>query len=269
MKKIKILLYADTLIRKYVKRLILIICFSLINLSTYQLINCLYSENTSESDSFSVFSKTPKPVEIIDIPTAEVVEYTSFKLSFRMHGSGGIIPKMVFGVFKPINIGMSWDINNLIGTGHNEIDTQPPAIFFKARIFSGGMIIPAIAIGYDGQGYGTYNDDTDKYQYREKGIYLTLTREFFIPGLETSFGCNIYDFDDDGLFGFIGFCYGIENKILFLGEYDNISSAPENRANLGAKIFITDKVDVGVAGRNLFRGPESERIAIIKYNGKF
>lgn len=236
--------------------------FLLISIGTF-----LYCEDAeSKSDSFS---KTPKTVEIIDVPTADVVEYKSFKLSFRMHGSGGIIPKMVFGVFNPINIGMSWAIDNLIGTGQNEIDTQPPAIFFKARIYAGGMIIPAVAIGFDGQGYGEYNDDTDKYQYREKGIFLTLTREFFIPGLETSFGCNIYDFDDEGLFGFAGFSYGIEDKIIFLGEYDNISAAPENRANLGVKILITDNVDVGVAGRNLFKGPESERIAIIKYNGKF
>ncbi len=224
--------------------------------SHFSLLTCLYSE-------------TPKPSLIIDIPTAEVIEYSNYDLSFRMHGAGGILSKMTFGVFKPINIGISWDVDKLIGTGSEKIDTQPPAILFKARVFAGGLKLPAISLGYDGQGYGTYDGDTDKYQYREKGIYLTLTREYFVPGLEMSFGGNIYDFDGDGVYGFLGATFGIENKLLFLTEYDNIKSMPDNRANIGIKLFITDNVDVSVAGRNLFKGTRSERIAIVNYRGKF
>ncbi|HAM39322.1 MAG TPA: hypothetical protein DCP53_08035 [Elusimicrobia bacterium] len=216
-----------------------------------------------------LYCETPKPAEIIDIPTADVVEYSSYDLSFRLQNTGGILSKMVFGVFAPINIGMSFDIDRLIGSSANKIDTRPPAIFFKARVFSGGLIIPAVAIGYDGQGYGTYNTSTDKYQFREKGIYVTFTREYFVPGMEATFGGNIYDFEKEGVYGFVGFKYGIENKILFLSEYDNIKTTPENRANMGIKLFVTDNVDVTIAGKNLFRGPESERIAIINYKGKF
>src|SRR3989339_316095 len=216
-----------------------------------------------------LYSETPKPAEIIDVPTADVVEYSNYDLSFRLHNTGGILSKMVFGVFAPINIGMSFDIDRIIGSGSNKIDTRPPAIFFKARIYSGGLMIPAVAIGYDGQGYGLYNTSTDKYQFREKGIYVALTREYLVPGLEMTFGGNIYDFEEEGVFGFVGFRYGIENKILFLSEYDNINSTPENRTNMGLRLFITDNVDVTIAGKNLFKGPESERIAIIKYKGKF
>ncbi|MDD5687160.1 MAG: hypothetical protein PHE88_04925 [Elusimicrobia bacterium] len=216
-----------------------------------------------------LFSETPKPSEIIDIQTAEVVEYSNYELSFRMYGSGGVLSRMVFGVFKPINIGMSWDINHLIGAGSTKVDTMPPAIFFKARVYSGGLMIPAIAIGYDGQGYGNFNKDIDKYQYREKGVYLALTREFLVPGFETTFGCNIYDFDKEGVFGFVGVNYGVENKLLLLGEYDNIRSTPGNRANLGIKLLITNNVDVELAGRNLFKGPGSERLVIIRYKGNF
>ncbi|MFA5779979.1 MAG: hypothetical protein WC947_07560 [Elusimicrobiota bacterium] len=222
----------------------------------FSIVNCLYSE-------------TPKPSSIIDIPTAEVVEYSNYDLSFRLHGAGGVLSKMTFGVFKPINIGISWDVDKLIGTGSQKIDTRPPAILFKAQVFGGGLKLPAISLGYDGQGYGTYNSDTDKYQYREKGVYLVFTREYLVPGLEMSCGGNIFDFDSDGVYGFLGAAFGIENKVLILSEYDNIKKMPQNRANLGMKLFITDNVDVEVAGRNLFKGTQSERTVIINYRGKF
>jgi len=223
---------------------------------TFYIFNCLYSE-------------TPKPSSIIDIPTAEVVEYSNYDLSFRLHGAGGVLSKMTFGVFKPINIGISWDVNKLIGAGNEKIDTRPPAILFKARVFAGGFKLPAIALGYDGQGYGNYDSDIDKYQYREKGIYLVLTREYLVPGLEISGGGNIFDFDSDGVYGFLGATFGIENRVLLIGEYDNIKKMPQNRANLGMKLFVTDNVDVSVAGRDLFKGSQSERIAVVNYRGKF
>ncbi|MFH1540351.1 MAG: hypothetical protein ABID79_00620 [Elusimicrobiota bacterium] len=217
-----------------------------------------------------LYCKTQKPLSIIDVPTAEVVEYSNYDLSFRLYGMGGVLSKMNFGVFKPINIGISLDVDKLIGFGNQEIDTRPPAILFKIQIFRGGLKLPAISIGYDGQGYGTYSSsDTEKYQYREKGIYIVLTREYLIPGLEISFGSNIFDFDKDSAYGFIGTNFSIENRVLLLAECDNIKKAAQNRANLGMKLFVADNLDVEIAGRNLFKGTQSERIVIINYTGKF
>jgi len=213
------------------------------------------------------------PTEIIDVPTADVVEYTHYDLGFRLYGPGGVLSKMVFGVFKPVNIGMSWDVGRLIGTGSTKVDTRPPAIYFKARVFSGGMFIPAIAVGYDGQGYGEFDNplitEHEKYQYREKGIFVVFTREYLVPGLSVSFGGNIYDFNGESVQGFVGVIYGIEDKLTLKGEYDNLRSSPQNRVNIGAGLHITDNIGIDIAGRNLFKGPESERIAMIKYKGKF
>ena len=214
-----------------------------------------------------------EPTEIIDVPTADVVEYSHYNLGFRLYGGGGVLTRMDFGVFKPINLGMSWDINQLIGPGSARVDTRPPAIFFKARVLSGGLMLPAVAVGYDGQGYGAFDTpgltEKDKYQFREKGIFAVCTREFLIPGLIASFGGNIYDFNGESVYGFAGASYSLEDRLVLLGEYDNIHSKALNRANLGAGFNITDTITLEVAGRNLFRGPASERIAVIKYKGKF
>jgi hypothetical protein len=90
-----------------------------------------------------------------------------------------------------------------------------------------------------------------------------------VPGLSVSFGGNISDFNGESVQGFVGAIYGIEDKLTVKGEYDNIHSGPQNRANLGAGLRLTDNIGIDIAGRNLFKGPESERIAMIKYKGKF
>jgi len=214
----------------------------------------------------------PASVEIIDIPSAEIVDYANFDLGFRLYGAGGVLAKMVFGVFKPINIGMSWDIDHAIGPGSAKVDTRPPAIYFKAKVFAGGMSLPAVALGYDGQGYGEYGvlgTDNEKYSHREKGIFVSCTREYFIPNLFLTFGGNIYDFNSESVFGFVGGTYELEDKLIFMAEYDNIHSAPENRINLGAGLFVAENIVIKAVGRNLFRGPASERVAMINYKGKF
>ena len=226
----------------------------------------LYAET---QDSETQNTGTQKLTSIIDVPTAAVIEYSNYDLNFRLHGTGGILSNMTFGVFKPINIGISWDLDNLIGPGSTNVDTRPPAIFFKAKLFSGDLTIPAIAMGYDGQGYGPYNTDTEKYQDREKGVFLVFSREYFVPGLEVSAGGNIYDFQKSGVYGFAGVDYSLEDKVFLLAEYDNIKLTPQNRANAGVNILVTDNVSLELAGRDLFKGTQSERIAIISYKGKF
>jgi hypothetical protein len=214
-----------------------------------------------------IYAEATKPICIIDIPTADVTDYSSYDLNFRLYGTGGILSKMVFGVFKPINIGVSWDTDKVIGS--QSVDVRPPAIHFKARIYAGGLYIPQMAIGYDGQGYGSYDKNTDKYFYREKGIYLAMTREIFVPGLELTFGANIYDFDKQGIFEFIGFTYNLEDKIMLLSEYDNIHKTPENRANVGLRLNISESIAIDLAGRNIFKKDLAERVLVIKYKGNF
>ena len=57
-----------------------------------------------------------------------------------------------FGVLQRLNLGASMQADRFIGT-ESSIKFVRPEIQVKFRFYDGGQYIPALALGYDGQGY--------------------------------------------------------------------------------------------------------------------
>jgi hypothetical protein len=205
---------------------------------------------------------------VIDTPTSEMLDYGMYDLGFRLFSDGGILTKLNFGVFKVVDLGFGWEVNKVIGT--QDTSVSPPALAVKIKAYEGSMVLPAIAIGYDGQGY-FYDKDAGQFIQREKGIYLVLGREMFFPGLAVNFGGNIYDFRNSQVFGFLNATYNIDKKFYFLAEYDNLHYLPDARLNLGVKMLINDDLNIDLAGRDIGAGGArmTERIVRINYVGRF
>jgi hypothetical protein len=131
------------------------------------------------------------------------------------------------------------------------------------------MHLPAIAFGYDGQGYG-FNRDSDTYTTREKGIFLVLGREYFLPGLQLDLGASMPDFKTNRVYAFTGARYDIEDALSFLFEYDNINSDSDNRLNIGCRLAINSNLHLDLAGRDLVGVDRHiERVVRIDYQGRF
>jgi len=204
---------------------------------------------------------------VIDTPTVGMLDYGGYDLNFRLFSEGGILTRLDFGVFKIVNLGFGWELTNAIG--NQDITVAPPALFLKVKPFSGGMVLPAIAFGYDGQGY-FYDKTLSSFTQKERGIFVVFGREFFFPGLEMNFGANMNDFRTNTVFGFANMNFNIEDKLYFLGEYDNVNYLPDSRINLGMRFFITNDLSLDLAGRDLgAAGRKSERIMRIAYRSKF
>jgi len=205
--------------------------------------------------------------ELVDTPTADALDNYGYNLSFRFYTGGGVLTKAAFGVLQRINIGFSWDLDNVVGS--EKIDVQQPALNAKLRIFDGDMFVPAFALGYDGQGYG-YDKQEKEYTQREKGVYLVATNEIFVPGLQYNIGGYIYDFDDDVIFGFCGLSMSLGNSIALIAEYDNIRKRKENRFNGGLRLYVTPTILVDLVGRDMgSSGRDAERIIRVSYIGIF
>lgn len=206
-------------------------------------------------------------IELIDTPTAEQVDHYGYFASFRMYTDGGVLTKAVFGVLPRVNIGFGLDIEKLIG--QSSVDINRPSINLKLRFFDGEDYLPALALGYDGQGY-FFNENTNKYIQREKGLYLAASNEYFMPNLELHGGGNIYDFKKDVLHGFAGLSYTYEDVVSFLFELDNIRLKSENRMNAGIRYFLTPTLAIDMVGRDLgAAGRKAERIIKVNYLGSF
>lgn len=203
--------------------------------------------------------------ELVDIPTTEPVDAYTYRLGFRLYSGGGVMTRATFGVFRNINIGFAWDLKNLIGT--KNIELVPPSVHLKILIYEGSKKMPAFAVGYDGQGYH-WNKEQQIYLNKERGVYAVLTREVFTPDLELILGCNVNDFKNSIVYGFIGILYTIE-KLSLIVEYDNLHVEPNQRLNAGIRFAVIPEFNFEFVGRDIARNIEAERVVKVNYLGRF
>jgi hypothetical protein len=238
----------------------------LINIFTVLVLMPLTSLQSAEKKVFS------RSIEVIDIPTADVVDHYGYHVSFRFGKEGNLQTKTSFGVFPRLNLGFGLDGERVIGTESSRLNK--PTINVKFRLFDGKHNLPALAMGFDGQGY-VFNKQTDEYEQREKGFYVVSTSEFVVPNLMIHVGGNIFDFDEgNSARAFGGLSYNYADTIGLMFEYDHASEYKERRINFGAKYFVTPVFTIDVAGRNTPEAPgrskrETERIVRLNYTGSF
>jgi hypothetical protein len=219
--------------------------------------------------SIAVSPRAQAPVvELIDIPTAEVVDHYGVDSSFRFYSGGGVLTKVAFGVLPRLNVGFGLDAQRFIG--NRSVDLNRPTINMKLRAFDGSRSLPALALGYDGQGY-FFNKRTDKYDEREKGLYAVGSGEIIVPGLSLHGGLNMFDFKDDRVYGFAGTQYLFEDVVGVSFEADNMFYRPRDiRYNVGARYYVTPGFSLDLAGRDLWAaGRRAERIIRIVYSASF
>jgi hypothetical protein len=214
-----------------------------------------------------VFSAGSEAPYCIDTPTSGMLDYSAYDLDFRLFSGGGILTRLNFGVFKIVNLGLGWELAEVIGL--QSITVAPPTLAVKIKPFSGGLVLPSIAFGYDGQGY-FYNKTTNDFAQKERGVFLLFGREFFFSGLEMNFGANMNDFKSNKVYGFTSMNISLDEKIYFLAEYDNINYLPASRFNTGIKFFITSDLSIAIEGRDIGAADrQAERIVSINYRGRF
>lgn len=207
-------------------------------------------------------------LEAVDIPTSDILDPATFSTAFRFYNEGGIASRLVIGPFKRVNLGIQGDAQRVIGSQTPHM--VRPSVFFKLRFFDGSDLLPALALGYDNQGY-LYQDSTRDFLQKERGIYLVGSHEILFPNLQLHAGLNVDDFSNAKLKGFFGATWKIVPAFALLAEYDNLRKAPDNRANLGGRFWVTPFFNVDVAARNVGRGAVrgAERIVRLNYVGNF
>lgn len=215
-------------------------------------------------------------VEMIDIPTAGILDYYGFQVKTRFYSAGGVLGALNFGVLERLNLGAAMTVDRLVGSD-SAIKMRRPEIQVKFRFYDGGYYIPAAAIGYDGQGY-YYEPSGKKYLEKGKGLYLVGSKEIGVPGLVAHGGFNVPDFDNNYLFGFVGLNYTLEDKVAFMIEDDSLfHEGDPSRLNLGTRIYITPYFQLDLAVRELGRNEKfanglsrkAERIVQMKYTTSF
>lgn len=212
------------------------------------------------SDGFALREDT----WFVDTPTAEIAPIRSLGVNTRMFTGGGVLSYFDFTVLERLSIGTSFTFEHLIGNNDEKVKMLPPSLQLKFRFYDGDTYVPALAMGFDNQGFN-YNHDDDKYLQTAKGFYVVGTKEVFLPGLMINPGFNITvnGFEFAKLSGFIGAQYNIRDVVSVMTEWDHIHIIDESRLNSGLRIYITDSFAIDIALRDY--NHKAERIAQLKY----
>ncbi|MDR3274599.1 MAG: hypothetical protein LBS81_01135 [Endomicrobium sp.] len=210
---------------------------------------------------------------VVDTPSSGILSYGSYTTGFRFFSNGGIISKINFGVFKLLNIGLSWELDQFVGD--KQVKVATPTLQVKLRVYEGNMILPVAAIGYDGQGY-FFDPGEKKYLQKDRGLYFVVGREFFIEGLMFNVGININAFLKPKLYGFVNATALLyKEAVYFMAEYDNIGDYRDTRLNLGLRFAFTEYIDADCIIRDCWGKDDknsrisNERIFKVNYYGKF
>jgi hypothetical protein len=204
-------------------------------------------------------------ISLIDAPTAEVLPARTLGINTRVFSQGGMLAYFDFAVSNRFTIGASETLEHLIGSNDDEIKPLVPALQLKFRFYDGSDDWPALAAGFDNQGFA-YNHDTDEYLQKARGVYLAASKEIFTPGLVFTPGVNVtmegFHFDKLAVFGGAG--YNIKDIVSLMLEWDNIRTLRQSRANCGLRVYIYDSFSIDFALRNF--NNKAERVVQLRYS---
>jgi hypothetical protein len=201
----------------------------------------------------------------IDMPTAEVLPVRTLGINARMFSGGGVLTYFDFSALGRFTIGASEMIEHLIGTNDEDIKPLVPALQLKFRFYDGSDALPALAIGFDNQGFA-YDHDEDEYSQKARGLYLVASKEVLIPGLIFNPGLNVEaeGFEFYKLAGFAGASYNIKDVVSLLFEWDAIRGIKESRLNAAVRVYLYNNFSIDFSLRDF--NHKAERAGQLKYS---
>jgi hypothetical protein len=204
---------------------------------------------------------------LVDSPTAGLLERGSFSVGMRAFPNGGLLGRISVGLTDRLNFGASFGGVNIIGAG--EVLWNPhPGVQFAYRFFEESYMMPAIVIGYESQGYGSYSEDFRRYDVKSKGFYAVASKYYGVPfNLGVHVGVNYTQEDGDGdsdidLFGGADVVLNEEFTIVAdydLGLNDNDSNATGNGKgflNVGIRWVFANRLFVEFAFKDILQNKQ-------------
>ena len=177
----------------------------------------------------------PPPRYLITAPTASTLPRGHFDITLWDFGDGGVLGATSIGLANRFLIGVSYGAESFLGAS-DPVWNDRVGFQLKLQLLEEKYKVPAIAVGYDDQGYGPWIDSVSRYVIKSKGAYAVISKNFYTLNIATGFhgGVN-YSFEDgDGEQGpdaFLGWDIHYNHEISLLVEYtlglnDNESGSP-------------------------------------------
>lgn len=212
----------------------------------------------------AAFAQDAMSRTVVDTPTAGLIPKGSYAFGVRLSPNGTMAGELVIGVFDRFELGVSYGGTNIIGSG--DVDWYPRVEFqAKYRLIDEAVGFPAVALGYNSQGYDGYNHTLERYTVKSKGFYGVLSKNYSFLGdlgLHAGLGMSMEGTGDDEREPdlFIGITKSLNPDFIIMLEYDlpisNDSIAEsldqgEGYFNVGARVKFVEHLFIEVDFRNI------------------
>jgi hypothetical protein len=193
-------------------------------------------------------SLAPAPRMLVHTPTASTLAKGDFDVSVLVFGDGGVLAGTSIGLSNRFQLGVIYGAESLLGESS---PTWNPRVGFrmKLQLFDEKFKLPAMAVGYDDQGYGAYIETTNRYTIKSKGLYAVISKNFYTLSVATGFHGGINkSFEEDDLDKdpdiFFGWDFHYNHDVSLLVDYsvalnDNAKLSPVGKGrgylNLGIR----------------------------------
>lgn len=160
--------------------------------------------------------------QLVDMPTAGTLNRAQYSVNMRMQPVGGLLFGLSFGLFDRLNLGFSYGGDNIIGYGNVNWNPQP-GFQIKYRIFDESYAMPAIALGFDNQGFGYWAGT--RYFIKSRGFYAAASKNYKFLGTLAFHGGASYSLEerhseDNEVDFYVGLEKSLNPELWMVAEYD-------------------------------------------------
>jgi len=215
-----------------------------------------------------------EPRYIIDMPTAGILASGTYAIDARFYGNGGLLVGFTAGLFGRLDIGISYGGTGLLGS-EGPVMNETPGFVIKGRLLEESVVAPAVALGFDSQGYDGYIKEMSRYVVKSPGFFGVVSKNYDLLGYLSIHGGVNYsleraDGDQD-----VNFFAGAEKSLFsfasLVAEYNlgmndsNQGASGKGRGYLNAALnvspgkgltiglFVKDILQNGRAGEGVTR----------------
>ena len=201
------------------------------------------------------------PLDLVSMPTAGTLPKGVFALETLLMKDGGILPKMLFGITDKFTFGVSFGIQQFIGVGTMEKNKSAPEVQMKYRLYDETSTMPAILLGLNTQGKGSFINRTgfERYEQKALGLYVMASRNWDALGnLGFHFGINKNDNDINQSFSLLlEYNFARDDDEINDSDPDLILRTGKGYLNAGLRWSATDNLMLEINVNDILKNNES------------
>lgn len=183
---------------------------------------------------------------LIDAPTAGILQKGEAEISANLYKNNGLVIGTKVGLFPRFMFGVNYGAENVVGDKdpdwHERVEFNA-----KIRVLDETVQLPAIALGYDSQGHGNYQQDNERYDIKSKGLYIAASKNYAFfgnIGFHTGANYSLENKLDDELNIFAGFDKTLGDMIVLTAEYDTAWNDNKDESITDGIGYLNSSLDV-------------------------